>query len=55
MAKTLVDKAKNILEGMEIGFDTAKNWNDDYYQYFSHLDFEVRKYSLLVFTADLGN
>ena len=60
MTKTLVDKAKSILEGIEIGFfDTAKNWNeenyDDYYQYFSHSDFEVRKYSLLVFAAGLGN
>ena len=60
MTKTLIDKAKSILEGIEIGyFDTAKNWNednyDDYYQYFSHSDFEVRKYSLLVFAAGLGN
>ncbi|QUG40415.1 hypothetical protein KD050_14080 [Psychrobacillus sp. INOP01] len=59
MTKTLVDKAKSILTGLEIGFDTAKNWNednyDDYYQYFSHPDFEVRKYSLLVFAAGLGN
>ncbi|MGE7840386.1 hypothetical protein ACQKNX_06300 [Lysinibacillus sp. NPDC093712] len=60
MKATLVDKAKSILEGIEIGFfDTAKNWDEDnydeYYQYFSHPDFEVRKYSLLIFTAGLGN
>lgn len=60
MTKTLVDKAKSILEGIEIGFfDTAKNWDvdnyDEYYKYFSHPDFEVRKYSLLVFAAGLGN
>ncbi|MFJ7733994.1 hypothetical protein ACIQXF_19215 [Lysinibacillus sp. NPDC097231] len=60
MTKTLVDKAKSILEGIEIGFfDTAKNWNvdnyDEYYKYFSHPDFEVRKYSLLIFAAGLGN
>lgn len=60
MAKTLVDKAKSILEGIEIGyFDTAKNWDEDnydeYYKYFSHQEFEVRKYSLLIFAAGLGN
>ncbi|MBO0603702.1 hypothetical protein I2483_18730 [Sporosarcina sp. E16_3] len=60
MTKRLVDKAKSILEGIEIGFfDTAKNWDvdnyDEYYKYFSHPDFEVRKYSLLVFAAGLGN
>ena len=60
MTKTLVDKAKSILEGIEIGFfDTAKNWDvdnyDEYYKYFSHPDFEARKYSLLVFAAGLGN
>ena len=60
MTKTLLDKAKSILEGIEIGFfDTAKNWNvdnyDEYYKYFSHPDFEARKYSLLVFAAGLGN
>ena len=32
MTKTLIDKAKSILEGIEIGyFDTAKNWNEDNY------------------------
>lgn len=60
MAKTLVDKAKSILEGIEIGFfDTAKNWDEDnydeYFKYFSHSDIEVRKYSLLIFAAGLGN
>ena len=60
MTKTLVEKAKSILEGLEYGyFDTAKEWSkdnyDDYYLHFSHPDFEVRKYSLLVFTAGLGN
>lgn len=59
MTKTFVNKAKSILKGIEIGYDTAKNWKnenyDDYYQYFSHPDLEVRKYSLLVFYAGLGN
>ncbi len=60
MKATLVDKAKKILEGIEIGFfDTAKNWDEDnydeYYQYFSNPNFEVRKYSLLIFAAGLGN
>lgn len=60
MTKTLIEKAKSILEGLEYGyFDTAKEWSkdnyDDYYHYFSHPNFEFRKYSLLVFTAGLGN
>lgn len=60
MKRTLVDKAKSILEGIEIGFfDTAKYWDEDnydeYYRYFSHSDIEVRKYSLLIFAAGLGN
>ena len=60
MKRTLVDKAKSILEGIEIGFfDTAKYWDEDnydeYYRYFSHPDIEVRKYSLLIFAAGLGN
>lgn len=60
MARTLIEKAKNILDGLEYGyFDTAKDWSndnyDDYYRYLSDPDFEIRKYSLLVFTAALGN
>lgn len=60
MTRTLVEKAKNILEGLEYGyFDLGKEWYpenyDDYYLYFSDPDFEIRKYSLLVFTAGLGN
>ncbi|MBT2572081.1 hypothetical protein [Planococcus sp. ISL-110] len=48
------------MEGIEIGFfDTAKNWSIDnyanYYRYFSHSDRDIRKYSLLVFAAALGN
>jgi hypothetical protein len=32
MKRTLVDKAKSILEGIEIGFfDTAKYWDEDNY------------------------
>ena len=60
MEKTLVEKAQNILDGIEIGFfDTAKRWDkdnyDDYYKYFTHPNFEVRKYALLIFGAGLGN
>lgn len=60
LTKALIDKAKSILSGIEIGyFITSKKWTknnyDDYYQYFSHPDYEVRKYSLLVFGAGLGN
>ncbi len=60
MKKTIVEKAKRILDGLEYGyFDTAKDWShdnyDDFYLYMSDPDFEVRKYSLLVFTAALGN
>ena len=59
MSLTTIDKAKSILVGLEIGFDTCKRWSaesyDDYYLYFSHEDYELRKYSLLIFCAGLGN
>ena len=60
MEKAIVEKAKRILDGIEIGFfDTAKRWDkdnyDDYYKYFTHPNFEVRKYALLIFGAGLGN
>ena len=59
MSKTVVDKAKRILEGIDFDLELAKNWSEDnyhnYYQYFSHQDLEVRKYSLLVFATALGN
>ncbi|TAA66093.1 hypothetical protein [Planococcus salinarum] len=58
--KDIVIKAKRILEGIEVGFfDTGKEWSSenyaDYYRYFSHPNKEVRKYSLLVFAAAVGN
>lgn len=48
LTKTLIDKAKSILSGIEIGnFITSKKWTkdnyDDYYQYFSHPDFDPQK------------
>lgn len=59
MSISAIDKAKGILVGLEIGFDTCKRWSaesyDDYYLYFSHPDYELRKYSLLIFCAGLGN
>ncbi|MFX3673012.1 MAG: hypothetical protein ACE3JQ_01010 [Paenisporosarcina sp.] len=59
MTKTIVDKAKSILVGLEIGFDTAKKWSeenyDDYYLYFSNPDYDLRKHSLLIFCVGLGN
>jgi len=59
MSRTAIDKAKGILIGLEIGFDTCKRWSpesyDDYYLYFSHPNYELRKYSLLIFCAGLGN
>lgn len=56
----IVVKAKRILDGIEVGyFDTSKDWSvenyADYYRYFSHPNNEVRKYSLLVFAAAVGN
>lgn len=59
MTKMIVDKAKRILVGIEIGFDTAKRWRvedyDEFYLYFSNPDYESRKYSLLIFCMGLGN
>lgn len=59
MSIPAIDKAKGILVGLEIGFDTCKRWSaeifDDYYLNFSHPDYELRKYSLLIFCDGLGN
>lgn len=59
MPKMTVDKAKCILKGikfdLELAFDWNKDYYDNYYQYFSHPDREVRKWSLLVFVGALGN
>ena len=59
MPKKIVDKAKRILYGVVFDFDLAFDWYnenfDNYYQYFSHPDDEVRKYSLLIFAGGLGN
>ena len=60
MSSIIVQKAKRIVEGLEYGaFITSKGWeNRDfeyYFNYFSSSDAEVRKYSLLVFAAGLGN
>ena len=60
MTNSIVEKAKQIVDGIEIGFfDTAKNWHTenyaDYYLHFNDADYETRKYALLVFCAALGN
>ncbi|WP_421663622.1 hypothetical protein [Lysinibacillus telephonicus] len=59
MNHSIVKKAKLILEDIRYGLDLAKNWDEDnfdyFYKYFSHTDIEVRKYSLLVFAAGIGN
>ena len=59
MSKKIIDKAKHILKGIEfdldITFDWSKDYYDNYYQYFSHPDSEVRKYALLIFAGGLGN
>lgn len=60
MSATIVQKAKRILEGLEYGaFITSKEWEtenfDDYFNHFSDPNPDVRKYSLLVFAAGLGN
>jgi hypothetical protein len=59
LSENIVNKAKQILKGIEFDLDLAFIWNNDYYdhyyQYFSHPDDEVRKYALLVFAGGLGN
>lgn len=60
MTSTIVQKIKHIIDGIEIGyFDTAKNYASDnfeeYFKYFGAPDKETRKYTLLLFTAMLGN
>ena len=64
MSKNVVDKAKRNLIGTEEGwywfdFDYNARWSKEnfheFYRYFSHHNVEVRKYSLLVFAAGLGN
>ena len=60
MSSAIVQKAKRILDGLEYGaFITSKEWEspnfENYFNYFSHSDSEIRKYSLLVFAAGLGN
>ncbi|WP_301107246.1 hypothetical protein [Sporosarcina sp.] len=60
MSSIIVQKAKSIVEGLEYGaFITSKGWEsrdfEYYFKYFSSSDEEVRKYSLLVFAAGLGN
>lgn len=59
MPKKIVNRAKCILKGIQFDLELAFDWNDDYYdnyfQYFSHPDDEVRKWSLLIFAGGLGN
>ncbi|ATP40832.1 hypothetical protein CSE16_12695 [Solibacillus sp. R5-41] len=59
MSKTVLDKAKRIVAGIEVDPGLAKDWSkdnyDNYYLYFSDPDPEIRKYSLLVFFVGLGN
>lgn len=59
MPKKIVDKAKNILKGIQFDFEITFNWDqtyyEKYYKYFSHPDVEVRKWSLLIFVGGLGN
>lgn len=59
MSKTILYKAKKIIEGIDVDIELAKDWSkdnyDNYYLYFSHQDLEIRKYSLLVFLVGLGN
>ena len=55
----IVDKAKQILKGVQFDFEITFDWDDSYYEpyyeYFSHSDVEVRKYALLIFLGGLGN
>lgn len=59
MPQKIVDKAKNILKGIQFDFEITFDWDkacyDRYYKYFSHPDVEVRKWSLLIFVGGLGN
>lgn len=59
MNNSIIRNSKLILEDIQYGLDTAKNWNDEnfefFYLYFSSPDKMVRKYSLLVFAAGLEN
>ncbi|TKI50585.1 hypothetical protein [Lysinibacillus tabacifolii] len=59
MSKTVLDKAKRIVAGIEVYPGLAKDWSkdnyDNYYLYFSNPDPEIRKYSLLVFFVGLSN
>lgn len=59
MTDSIIGKAKHILGYIPIGLDTAKNWNeqnfDYYFKYFVDPNQEIRKYSLLVFAAGLEN
>lgn len=55
--KIIVQKVKEAITGIEIGyFDTAKGYIfDEYFKYFNDDDKEIRMYTLLLFTAMLGN
>lgn len=59
MSNKIVEKAKGILKGVQFDFEVTFDWDDSYYEpyydYFSHPDFEVRKYALLIFLGGLGN
>lgn len=59
MSKEVVEKAKQILKGIQFDFEITFDWRstyyESYYKYFSHSDVEVRKYALLIFVGALGN
>lgn len=55
--KTIVEKVRETIEGIEIGyFDTAKPYIfDEYFKYFDDVDFETRKHAQFLFVCMLGN
>lgn len=58
MTEKIVEQAKHVLDGIEIGyFDTGGSYEfqEEYYKYFGDPDFQTRKYALAVFTRMLGD
>lgn len=58
MVPNIIEQAKRGLEGFAIGgYHTSGNYSkyqEEYYKYFGHHDFETRKYAIAAFTCMLG-
>ena len=59
MSQKAVEKAKQILKGVQYDFEITFDWRTEYeapyYTYFAHPHAELQKYALLVFVGALGN